>query len=186
MTPAKAIQKIKQSKTVKRQQTILHSSAVGGDSKTNVDAVQVIEGQSQWRNSHTRPSDSEAHDYVFIGKVQTQNTRSWVGEAITYRLTLKQTPPPYQNVSLNQNDGKLGWPIEILFGQDRTLLNVKGCFQSKTMGKICLCCGRTDTTTIGPTINRAHRTGTQGWWSESDTHWDRHQCSISSSLPMAW
>jgi hypothetical protein len=47
MTPAKAIQKIKQSKTVKRQQTILHSSAVGGDSKTNVDAVQVIEGQSQ-------------------------------------------------------------------------------------------------------------------------------------------
>ena len=54
ITLAKAMHKVKQSKTIKRQQTIPNSSAVGGDSKTNMDAVQAIEGQKSNRNGHTR------------------------------------------------------------------------------------------------------------------------------------
>lgn len=36
LTLVKAIQKVRQSKTIKRQQTILHNNAVGGDHKMNV------------------------------------------------------------------------------------------------------------------------------------------------------
>lgn len=41
LTLAKAIQKVRQCETVKRQQVILHSEAVGGDPKTNVDAIKT-------------------------------------------------------------------------------------------------------------------------------------------------
>ncbi len=40
-TLAKAIQKVRQSETIKRQQTILHSSGVGGDAMTNADAIKT-------------------------------------------------------------------------------------------------------------------------------------------------
>ena len=41
LTLAKTIQKVRQSETVKKQQALMHSTAVGGDSKINVDAIQT-------------------------------------------------------------------------------------------------------------------------------------------------
>ena len=54
ITLAKAMHKVKQSKTITETTDNTDSSAVGGDSKTNMDAVQAIEGQKSNRNGHTR------------------------------------------------------------------------------------------------------------------------------------
>lgn len=39
LTLSKAIQRVRQSESVKKQQTLLHSNAVGGETTTNVDSI---------------------------------------------------------------------------------------------------------------------------------------------------